>query len=396
MNLPFLKRTPPKTPAQAASAQTTPTKQFVQGITTIQDIVAPDAIEVDFSHLNISHKFVRTMFVVGYPRFVTANWLSPLINFDHSLDVAMFIYPVEGKGVLDDLRRKITEMEAEINSDIQRGRIPNIDTQIKLEDAKALQEQLAKGAERFYQFGLYITITADNLEELDHLTKQIQSTLGALLIIAKPATLQMEPGFKTTQPLGQDYLNVTRNMDTTSLATTFPFTSSELTANEGVLYGINEHNESLILFDRFTMPNANMVIFGTSGSGKSIFGHDKTLFDNGSGPKIENIGPLIESLIAKQGAQKIDTDIEGVVNPKLKVWTFNQNLQGQWANVTIAARKKFSPRNHLYTITTKSGRQITITADHNLILMRQAKIRVMRSEAVKIGESLPLPRIIPG
>ncbi|KKT64805.1 MAG: Type IV secretory pathway VirB4 subunit, partial [Candidatus Woesebacteria bacterium GW2011_GWA2_44_33] len=201
---------------------------------------------------------------------VTANWLSPLINFDHSLDVSMFIYPIEGKGVLDDLRRKITEMEAEINSDIQRGRIPNIETQIKLEDAKALQEQLAKGAERFYQFGLYITLTADNLEELDHLTKQIQSTLGALLIIAKPATLQMEPGFKTTQPLGQDYLNVTRNMDTTSLATTFPFTSSELTANEGIMYGINEHNDSLVIFDRFTMENANTVILSKSGGGKSF------------------------------------------------------------------------------------------------------------------------------
>ena len=203
MNLPFIKKPPP------SATESTPSAQFAAGITTIQDILAPDAIEVDFSNLKIGSKVIRTLFVAGYPRFVTANWLSPLINFDHSLDVAMFIYPIEGNGVLDDLRRKITEMEAEINSDIQRGRIPNIDTQIKLEDAKALQEQLAKGAERFYQFGLYITITADNLEELDHLTKQIQSTLGALLIIAKPATLQMEPGFKTTQPLGQDYLNFT-------------------------------------------------------------------------------------------------------------------------------------------------------------------------------------------
>lgn len=244
-------------------------QQFVAGITTVQDILAPDAIEVDFSYLKIGNKFVRVLFVAGYPRFVTANWLSPLINFDHSLDISMFIYPIEGKGVLDDLRRKITEMEAEINSDIQRGKLANIDTQIKLEDAKSLQEQLAKGSERFYQFGLYVTLTADTSEELDQLTKQIQSTLGALLIIAKPASLQMEAAFKTAQPLGQDLLHIARNMDTTSLATTFPFTSSELTANEGILYGINEHNDSLVIFDRFAMENANSVIFAKSGTGKS-------------------------------------------------------------------------------------------------------------------------------
>lgn len=267
-SLPFQKKSPSAEPTRPQEGPT-PTSQFAAGITTIQDILAPDAIEVDFSHLKIGNKYARTLFVAGYPRFVTANWLSPLISFDHSLDIAMYIYPIEGKGVLEDLRRKITEMEAEINSDIQRGRIANIDTQVKLEDAKALQEQLAKGAERFYQFGLYITLTADSAEELNTLTKQVQSSLGALLIIAKPASLVMEDAFKTTQPFGQDLLNITRNMDTTSLATTFPFTSSELTANEGILYGINEHNDSLIIFDRFSLENANMVVFAKSGSGKS-------------------------------------------------------------------------------------------------------------------------------
>ena len=392
MRLPFIK--PKKNPTDAPVPNPAPpgAEQFAQGLISVPDIISPPAIEVDFNHLKIGNTYFRSLFVAGYPRFVSANWLAPLINFNHSLDISMYVYPVEGKGILEELRRKITEMEAEMQSDIKRGRLPQIHTQIGLEDAKSLQEQLAKGAERFFQFGLYLTLPATSLDELNTVTKQAISTLGSLLIITKPATLQMEEGFQNTTPSGNDYLLITRNMDTTSLATTFPFTSSELTANEGVLYGINEHNESLILFDRFTMPNANMVIFGTSGSGKSIFGHDKTLFDNGSGPKIENIGPLIESLIAKQGAQKIDTDIEGVVNPKLKVWTFNQNLQGQWANVTIAARKKFSPRNHLYTITTKSGRQITITADHNLVVLRQGKVRVMRSQAIKVGEAIPIPR----
>ena len=315
LQLPFAsKKTPP-----SQTSQPNPLSQFASGMVSTKDLIAPDALEVDFNFIKIGDRYLRTVFIAGYPRFVSANWLSPLINFNHSLDVSMFIYPIEGKGVLDDLRRKITEMEAEINSDIQRGRIPNIETQIKLEDAKSLQEQLAKGAERFYQFGLYITLTADNLEELDHLTKQIQSTLGALLIIAKPATLQMEPGFKTTQPLGQDYLNVTRNMDTTSLATTFPFTSSELTANEGIMYGINEHNDSLVIFDRFTMENANMVVFAKSGAGKSFL------------VKLESLRSLM-----------FDAEII-VIDPEDEYRRMCESVNGQYIEFSFNAAAKINP-----------------------------------------------------
>jgi type IV secretory pathway VirB4 component len=256
--------------AQKTVAATVEAKNiFSQGTTSIQDIIAPPAIEVDFNHLKIGGKYFRTLFVAGYPRYVSPNWLSPLINFDHSLDISMFIYPIEGKGVLDDLRRKIAEMEAEINMDTSRGVVINPATQAKLEDALSLQEELVKGVERFFQFGLYVTIVGDTPEELDHVSRQVDSMLGSLLIITKPATLQAEEGFKTTMPVCQDPLMVTRNMDTTSLATTFPFTSSELTANEGVLYGINEYNESLVIFDRFTLENANLVVFAKSGAGKS-------------------------------------------------------------------------------------------------------------------------------
>lgn len=240
-----------------------------RGTTNVKDIIAPEAIEVDWSDIKINDTYYRTLFVAGYPRFVNANWLSPLINFPHSLSISMFIYPIDGKGVIEDLRRKIAEMEAELQGDIQRGRIINIDTQVKLEDARSLQEQLAKGAERFFQFGLYITIRDDKKDVLDRVTNHIKSALGALLIVAKTASLQIEDGFKTTLPTGLDKLKMNRNMDTTSLATTFPFTSSELTANEGLMYGINEHNDSLVVFDRFTLENANMVVFAKSGSGKS-------------------------------------------------------------------------------------------------------------------------------
>lgn len=249
--------------------QKNPAQQFSHGLTSVKDIIAPSAIEVDFSHVKINQTIFRTLFVAGYPRFVNANWLSPLINFDHSLNIAMYVYPVEAKEVLDDLRRKIGEMEAEIQTDIQQGKIADIGTQVKLEDAHLLQEQLAKGAERFFQFGLYITIVAQDDAEMHKATQRLQSALGSVMIISKIATLQMEEAFKTCLPVCKDHLMITRNMDTTSLATTFPFTSSELSANEGILYGINEHNDSLIIFDRFSMENANSLVLAKSGSGKS-------------------------------------------------------------------------------------------------------------------------------
>jgi len=236
----------------------------------IQDVLAPSIIEVDFDYLKINNRFVRTMFVAGYPRYVSANWLSPLINFEQSLDTSLFIYPVESKTILDDLRRKIAEMEAEISTDAERGRVIDPSTQAKLEDALTMQEQLTKGIERFFQFGLYITLSAETIEKLDQTSKEIESTLASLLIIPKHATLQMEEGFKTTLPLALDFLNITRNMDTTSLATIFPFTSSELTANEGIMYGINENNGSLIIFDRFTLENYNSCVFAKAGAGKSF------------------------------------------------------------------------------------------------------------------------------
>jgi len=239
------------------------------GAVSVQDIIAPPSIDVDFNHLKIGNTFVRTLFVSGYPRFVGANWLSPLINFNHTLTLSMFYYPVESRGVLDDLRRKIAELEATIKEDEKSGRVADPAVEAAYEDARTLQEQLVKGVERFFQFSFYITISAESLEELDSATKKAESTLGSLLLLSKHATLRMEEAFQSTIPTCLDKLKIMRNMDTTSIATTFPLTSSELTANEGILYGINEHNGSLIVFDRFSLENANTVVFAKSGAGKS-------------------------------------------------------------------------------------------------------------------------------
>lgn len=244
-------------------------KPFEMGLVTTKDVIAPASLEVDFNYIRIDDKYYRTLFVASYPRFVGINWLSSLINFDATLTISMYIYPTDGKAILDDLRRKITEMEAEMSSDIQRGRLVNPATQAKLEDAMNLQADLVKGEERFFQFGLYITISANSKEELDRINKSLEAVLGSLLIVSKRATLQMEDGFVTTLPTADDRLDINRNMDTTSLATTFPFVSSDLSDDKGVMYGINAHNGSLVIFDRFSMQNYNSVVFATAGAGKS-------------------------------------------------------------------------------------------------------------------------------
>lgn len=244
---------------------------LAQGAVSIKDMIAPSFIEVDFNHLKIDDKFYRTLYVTAYPRYVSANWLYSLITFDHPLYISMFIYPTESKTVLDELKRKIGEMEASIESEIKAGKVVDPTTQVALDDALSLQAELAKGSERFFQFGLYITIPADSKEELDNLTKEVDSSLSSILIIAKQATLEQEEGFKSTIPMFADKVAVWRNMDTTSLSMTFPFSTAALTRNEGILYGMNQHDGSLIIFDRFTLENANSVILGKSGGGKSFF-----------------------------------------------------------------------------------------------------------------------------
>jgi conjugal transfer ATP-binding protein TraC len=289
------------------------------GPITIKDMIAPPVIDVDFDVLKVGNTFYRTLFVSGYPRFVSANWLEPLISFNHTLEIAMYVYPTKSEEVLENLKRKVGEMEATIQSDMKRGRVIEPSVQVALEDALALQQELAKGAQRFFQFGLYVTIPAKTLEDLNKTTKQVEATLASLLIVTKRAILQMEEGFKTTLPMGQDRMVITRNMDTTSLATTFPFTTSELTANEGILYGINSHNDSLVIFDRFTLENANTVVFGKSGSGKSFM------------VKLE----ILRSLM-------FDTEVI-VIDPENEYETLTRALGGEYIRFHFGTNTKINP-----------------------------------------------------
>ncbi len=320
----FKKKTDSQDIAQAAQKQQEKQvfekiKEYSQGLVTIQDIISPEAIELDFTEQKINSAYTRSFFVAGYPRSVLANWLSPLINFPATIDVSMFIYPSDSAEILEKLKRKITEMEAELQSDLRASKITNIETEVKLEDAVSLREELAKGSYKFFQFGLYLTIYASSIEDLDKISKAVKSTLGAQLIIAKQTTMQMGDGFKNTLPMGVDRFKVNRNMDTVSLATTFPFTSSELSMETGIMYGINEHNDSLVIFDRFKMENANMVIFAKSGSGKSYT------------VKLEIIRQLM-----------FGVDVI-VLDPEHEYEALTKKMEGQYLNFSFNSPTKINP-----------------------------------------------------
>ncbi len=243
---------------------------FLKGITELRDFIAPSSLEFNSSEFKLGTYYARTMYVYGYPRQIFTGWLSPIINVDEELDVSMFIYPVASQIVLENLRKKVTQLEAGIMIDNEKGRTRDPAKQAAIIDAEELRDRLQVGEESFFRFGLYLTIYAKSMEELDFVQHKIETILGQQLVYSKVASAQMETGFNSCLPQNTDELQVRRNMNTGSLSTAFPFTSADLTQENGILYGINMHNNGLVIFDRFSLENANMVVFAKSGAGKSF------------------------------------------------------------------------------------------------------------------------------
>jgi type IV secretory pathway VirB4 component len=242
---------------------------FEKGMASVKDLIAPSAVQINYDFLRIGDKYVKTLFVYAYPRYIHTEWLAPIIGLEETMDISMYVYPVESKIVMENLRKRVGQMEASIMITREKGVVRDPALEAALADAEELRDKLQTGTERFFRYALYFTFYADSIEKLEDLIKKLESVLGGKLIYTKPAHFQMEEAFDATLPLCDDKLYITRNMDTSSLSTTFPFTSSELTLNEGILYGINRHNNTLILFDRFKLENANSVIFAKAGAGKS-------------------------------------------------------------------------------------------------------------------------------
>lgn len=238
------------------------------GLIGAQDFIAPSGMEVDFNSVRINDKYYRTIFAINYQE-ASPGMLESIVNYEEALDISLYYYPINSADIVAKLRNKISEFEAALNIDLEKGRIPDAYIKVALNDAVKQQELLAAGIEKWFNIALYITVKADTIKELNNITQAILADLAAKEITAKQATLTMEQGFQSTIPILSDKLFKVRNMVTSSASMTFPFTSSDLTMDTGILYGINTYNKSLIVFDRFAMPNANMVILGTSGGGKS-------------------------------------------------------------------------------------------------------------------------------
>lgn len=253
-----------------AAIQAQAEKVYREGIVTLRDIVAPSSIEIESNYIKIGKRFARTLFVYGYPRSLFTGWLSGLINIDEVLDIALHIEPVESKVVLENLKKKVTQMEASYSINAEKGKVRDPGLEAAIADAEELRDKLQVGEDRFFRLGLYFTIYGRDLEELDDVGRRVESMLATSLTYTKPTTVMMEQGFNSTLPLGTDQLQVKRNMDTGAISTTFPFTTANLSRDEGILYGINRHNNGLVLFDRFSLENANMVVFAKSGAGKSF------------------------------------------------------------------------------------------------------------------------------
>jgi conjugal transfer ATP-binding protein TraC len=244
-------------------------KKYRKGMATVRDLIAPSSMEVTFQHVRIGEMYAKTFFVYSYPRYIEANWLSPIVNFDVTIDISMFIYPSDSAKIMKVLRNKVAQMQSSIHMSREKGVVRDPAIEAALEDAEELRDKLQRGQEKFFHFGLYFTVYSNDPEKIKKIQANLESILGGKLVLTRPADLQQEHGFNSVIPTCTDELEIFRNMNTSPLSTSFPFTSSELTSNEGILYGLNRHNDSLVIFDRFSLENANSVIFAKSGAGKS-------------------------------------------------------------------------------------------------------------------------------
>jgi conjugal transfer ATP-binding protein TraC len=243
---------------------------FQKGVTALRDFIAPSSLELFSTYFQIGTRYARTYYVYGYPRQLYTGWLGSMVNLDEVVDMSMYIYPVESQVVLENLRKKVTQLEAGIQIDSEKGRVRDPQKQAQILDAEEMRDKLQVGEERFFRFGLYFTLYASSLDELEFVAHKVESMLGQQLVYSKPATAQQEQAMTSNVPQFSDQLQIRRNFSTGALSTTFPFTSADLSQDNGILYGINMHNSGLVIFDRFSLENGNAVVFAKSGAGKSF------------------------------------------------------------------------------------------------------------------------------
>ena len=294
-------------------------KALRRGILSVKDIIAPASLKIDSNHLRLGDSFLRTIFVISYPRYISVGWFAPIINLNFTFDISMFFYPVASSIILKQLKNKVGTLEAQIISDAEKGAARDPIRETALRDIEYLRDALTQGTEKFFQFALYISLYADSLEDLDRISDQVEDIFGSRLVYSRRVYYQSEQGFNSTMPLGNDELYIAFNMNSSPIASSFPFISSELSSDRGILYGINRHNNSLILFDRFTLLNANSVVFATSGAGKSY------------AIKLE----ILRSLM-------LGTDVI-VIDPEYEYKHLSEAVGGTYVNISLSSENKINP-----------------------------------------------------
>lgn len=288
-------------------------------VTSAIDIIAPASIEVHPNYIKLEEKLAKTYFVFSYPRYLTTGWLSPIINMDIPLDISFFFHPIETGSILKQLRKSVTEVQAEIMEREEKGLIRDPALETAYQDLEDLRGRLQTAQEKMFKFGLYITVYADDTKELEKIETTLRSALESRLIYIKPALYQQKEGLLSTFPYGTDLLQIHNTLNTTPLSSIFPFISFDLSSNEGILYGINKHNNSLVLFDRFSMENANMVIFAKSGSGKSY------------AVKLE----ILRSLM--MGTECI------IIDPENEFKTLSESVDGSFFKISLSSESHINP-----------------------------------------------------
>lgn len=294
-------------------------RTYRRGVVSVRDIIAPASYQIFPNYLLLGDTYIRTMFVTTYPRYVGIGWGAPIINYNGTIDIGMFFYPIKAEVILKQLKNKVGILSAQIISDNEKGAPRDPIRETALRDIEQLRDDLTQGIEHFFQFAFYVTIYAKSKEELDKRSEQMESIFGQKLIYSKRGFYQAEQGFNSTIPLCNDELMITFNMNTSPIASSFPFISSDLTSDNGILYGINRHNNSLILFDRFSLQNANAVVFATSGAGKSYT------------VKLE----ILRSLM--MGVEVI------VIDPEMEYRHLSDAVGGTYINVSLASESKVNP-----------------------------------------------------
>jgi conjugal transfer ATP-binding protein TraC len=296
-----------------------PSEIYEAATLEFRDIIAPSALRIEPKSINLGDKVARTFFVISYPRFLTDNWFSPIINLDKIFDISIFIHPIETEKILREFQKKVAEVQSQINVRAAKGlvRDPMLDTSVN--DLEGLRDSLMQAQQKMFDVGLYITIYADNEQELYKTENEIKSILEAKLVYIKPALFQQEEGFKSVIPIGNDLLGVHQKLNSEPLSSIFPFVSFDLTSNKGILYGVNRHNSGLIIFDRFSLENYNSVTIATSGSGKSFT------------TKLEILRTLM-----------FDTDVI-VIDPEREYEYLAEAVGGRYFNISLSSDHHINP-----------------------------------------------------